>query len=129
MKLEDVKFYEWEVFVTKCLVMCGLEPIMNTHLESFIYADVKMEDGWEVGIYVDGPGEWPNSKVPFGIRLRHSKFIPCEPYKPHPNSKYNTIGRYDTKELAFANLSQLRHWVDENRSNIISGLLDYTDMK
>lgn len=120
MNFKDVKFFEWECLVTKYLVLCGLEPVLNTHLESFIYAQIKKDSGWEISIYVDDP-EFTSSNLPFEIRAVGYQHLDSGQFKKH-------------KELKFNNLKDFKVWIDNGAiiapedGNIISGLIDLTDM-
>ncbi len=121
MNFKDIKHYELEHFQTKCLVLCGLEPILNTYLDSFVHAQIKKDSGWEIGIYIDGP-EFPESKLLFRIRAAGYKY----------SDDGNIIERVC---LIFENLKSFKKWIDEGAimvpddGNITSGFLDLSDME
>lgn len=119
MNFQEAKFFETEILVTKYLVLCGLEPLLNTHLESFVCATIKKDSGWVISIYMDVP-EYLTSNFPFGIRVLGHKFVG------------STVT--DHARLHFHNLKDFKDWVGKGAiiaqedGNVISGLIDLSDM-
>lgn len=95
-----------DMWTTKALIYCGLNPIECRDLEDFIYAEIKKNDGRTAQINID--------------KLRGKLYIRAMCNRPD--------GRHEAK-IEFPTITHLKNWVESHKPNIVSGLIDWKDVE